>query len=391
MERTEQILPGINKLQLLGAVLGLGGLAAFVTGLSSKAAENPWQSYLFGFLVWMLLTIGFLGLTLLIHMTRGKWGYSFIRFIEAGSRMIVPMSILFIPILLFLPDIFPWAQPETVEQSKLLQHKAKVLNPEFFTVRAVFYFAVWAVLAYFLSKWSRDEDRTGDMNNVIKRGNLAAPGAVLFVVTVNFAVTDWIMSLEEHWFSTIFGLLCIVGGILMALAVAAAYVTSVWNREPFSKVVTPQTFHDIGNLLFTVVVFWAYLAFSQFLIIWSANLPEEITYYADRQEGGWTIFGSAVVFLHFMLPFLLLLSKRLKRNPSLLRSVAIWIVVLRLGEIFWAVLPSFHRTGVQIHWMDFAAIVGVGGVWLVVFAQILKGTVLLPRFLNQPKEAAEHA
>ncbi|MFN8140358.1 MAG: hypothetical protein U0R49_11225 [Fimbriimonadales bacterium] len=391
MERTEGTMPVINRMQMIGGVVGIAGLAAFFVGMSSKASPHPWQSYLFGFVVAMALTLGCLGLSVLLHMTRGKWGYSFIRFVEAGSKMVLPMAVLFIPLFMFASDIYPWANPDTVATSTTLTHRANWVNPQMFLIRSAIFFVVWIALAFTLAKWSKDEDSSGDSKYVIKRTNLAAPGAVLFVVTVNFAVTDWIMSLESHWYSTIFGLLFVAGGALFALAVSTTYLASVHTKEPYSGFVVPKNFHDAGNLMFTLVVFWAYLAFSQFLIIWSGNLPEEISYYADRKEGAWSAFGTAVVFLHFLLPFLLLLSKRLKSSANMLKSVALWIIVIRIGELAWEVIPSFHREGQQFHWMDAAAAIGMLGIWFAVATQFLKMGTLVPRYLNHQQEAAEHA
>ncbi|MCH8275305.1 MAG: hypothetical protein IH851_11000 [Armatimonadetes bacterium] len=390
MNTINNVLPGLAKLRTMALIVGVAGLALLAAGYFRGDPYAP-QSYLVGYYSWLVLTLGCLCMAMLHHLVRARWGFPIIRFFEAGTKLLPLMALLFVPILFMLPQLYDWARPEVVAQSEVLQRKAPFLNVPFFTVRAAVFFAFWIGLAHVLYKWSREEDRTGDPSLANKRANLSAPGTALFVLVCSFAVTDWVMSLEEHWYSTIFGLMFVIGQALTALALATAFLTSVADREPFSEFVTERLLRDLGNLLLTLVILWAYMSFAQYLIIWSGNLREEITYFVDRREGAWQLFGIALVFLHFMLPFFLLLSSHIKRSPKLLRAVAIWILVFRVADMLWTVIPSFHRTGVQLHWMDAAAFLGIGGLWVWVFARQLQRSPLLPRYGSRRAEVAERA
>ncbi len=368
-----------------GVVGALGLIGVFVAKLQGNAEAS--QSYLIGFLMWMVLTLGFLGLMILIHLVRARWGYPILAFVHAGAKMLPLMALLFVPILFFLPDIYAWARPEDVARDSVLQHRAAFLNPAGFAVRGIVYFTLWCMTAWLLAKWSGEQERTGDANLAGRRSSFSAAAAVLFVLTVTLSVTDWIMSLESHWYSTMFGLLLVAGELLTALALAIAYLAYTSGGQAVRAVLKPKHFHDLGTMLFTLVVFWAYLAFSQYLIIWSGNLPEEITYYAARDEGAWSGVGGAVIFLHFMLPFLILLSARAKTNPKMIGGVAVGLLVMRAMETLWAVAPSLHRTGPQLNWIDAAAFLGVGGVWVAVFLMHLRHQPSPPRYALESMEA----
>lgn len=377
--------PGFGLSGVAAAVGAVGLIGVFVAKAQGNAEAS--QSYLIGFLMWMILTLGFLGLTILIHLVRARWGYPILGFVHAGAKMLPLMALLFVPILFLLPDIYAWARPDDVAANLVLQHRAAFLNPTGFFARAVAYFGVWALIAWLLAKWSGEQERTGDEAWERKRASFSAAAAVLFVVTVTLCVTDWIMSLESHWYSTMFGLLLVAGELLTALALAIAYLAYTSGGQAVRAVLKPKHFHDLGTMLFTLVVFWAYLAFSQFLIIWSGNLPEEITYYAARDEGVWKGVGGGIIFLHFMLPFLILLSARAKTNPKMIGGVAVGLLVMRLMEMLWAVAPSLHRTGPQLNWLDAAAFLGVGGVWVAVFLVHLRRRPVPPSYAMESMEA----
>lgn len=390
MESTKEILPGLGRVQILGLAAAVAGVLMFGIGMAQDRIQ-AWESYLAGFWIFLALTFGCLAMTILKHVTRGKWGNPVIRFWEAGAMLMPLMFLLSVPILMNLGSIYGWARPEDVAHSELLKHKSPFLDPTFFTIRIVIYFALWSLIAFVLRKWSDDEDRTGDPRFVVKKTNFAAPAAVLFVLLVTFAATDLVMSLEEHWFSTIFGLLTVVGSALFATALATAILVNISNRAPYNDFLTQLNWRDLGNLLLTMVILWAYMSFSQFLIIWAGNLPEEITYYAVRKEGIWQYVGTALVWLHFFLPFFLLLSSRLKRTPVMLGGVAIFIIVMRIVDLLWAVVPSQGREGLALHWMDLAAILAIGGLWVFGFTWLLSSRRLLPRYTFAQPEVVEHA
>lgn len=352
-----------NPLIGVAALAGILGIAGVFIG-RLQGAPHPFQSYLMGFVMWLVVTLGCLGLAILINLVRGRFGYPILGFVSAGARLLPLMALLFVPILFSLPDIYAWARPEAVAADPVLQHRQAFLNPVGFGIRALVYFAIWIGIGALLAGWSRKQDQTGDESWERKRMSLAAPAAIVFVITMTLAVTDWIMSLEPHWYSTIFGLLFVAGELLTALALAIAYLAYTKPTEPMKSLVKPKHFHDLGTLLFTLVVFWAYLAFSQFLIIWSADIPEEITYYAARAEGAWKEVGAAVMFLHFALPFLILLSARAKRTPKVIGGVAILLLGMRVVEMLWAVAPSLHRSGPMLNWIDASAFLGIGGIWV---------------------------
>jgi hypothetical protein len=347
------------------------------------------QSYLFAFVAWMALTLGCLGLTILVHLVKGRWGTPIVRIAEAGARVMPVMGLLFIPLAILVKDVYPWAAPNA--HSHIFDNRAQYMNQAMFALRGIVFFAFWSVVAYALSGWSRKQDESGDSTLEQRRVNLAAPAAVFFVISITLAITDWVMSLEEHWFSTIFGFYFTISSVFTALAVSIWLLSGWSGKAPFAGRLSPKNWHDLGNLLFTLVVFWAYIAFSQFLITYAGNLPEEVTYYLDRGEGPWRIFGTAVVFLHFLLPFFILLSAKVKRSAKFLGSVAGFIIVIRAMEVCWAVIPSFHREGAQLVATDALAFVLMGAIWIGFFRWQLKQASLLPAYYPLGKEVAEHA
>jgi hypothetical protein len=255
------------------------------------------------------------------------------------------------------------------------------LNPGFFTVRAVVYFAVWIALAFFLNRWSLAQDRTADARYAKNMRVLSGPGMVALIFTVTFASVDWYMSLEPEWFSTIYGFIFVASWSLSALAFVIAVMAWLTQEEPLSRVVAPLHFHDLGKLLLALVMLWAYFAFSQYLIIWSGNLPEEIGYYLDRTHGLWGVIIIAIAILHFAAPFLFLLSRDLKRNPRRLVWVAMLVLVMRMIDLLWMLVPAFKEH--HWIWLDVIALLGFGGLWLGVFAWQLAKRPLVP--INDPQ------
>jgi hypothetical protein len=294
--------------------------------------------------------------------------------------------------------VFSWARPAEVAADPILIGKAAYLNPAFFAIRAAALFAVWIALAHFLNRWSLEQDRTGSPALSRKLQLLSSAGLVAYGLTMTFASIDWVMSLEPRWFSTMYGVLYIAGQALNALAFVTALLVLLSRQAPFAGYVGSRHFHDLGKLLLAFVMFWSYVAFAQYLIIWAGNLPEEIPWYLRRLSGGWGWLGAALVVLHFALPFLLLLPESANRNRRLLALVAGLVVAMRLVDVFWLVRPVFSQSGhspvtahFQVHWLDFAAAIGIGGLWLAVFLWQLEERPLLP--VNDPEfaTAASHA
>jgi hypothetical protein len=374
----------MDRLQTLALGIGVAGLAAFGAGYATMHnPEGAMRSYLLAFLFWVGLSLGSLGLLMLHHMVGGGWGLIIRRMLEAASRTLPLMVIFSIPVFLSLPSLYIWARPEVVAKDKLLQHKALYLNPSFFIGRTLFYFAVWMLFSILLNKWSADQDKTGDPSILDRMRSLSGPGILVYGLTVTFAAIDWAMSLEPHWFSTAFGALFIIGQVLSTLALVNIGVMLLAETKPISDVITKQRLNDLGNLMLAFVMLWAYISFSQFLIIWSGNLPEEISWYQDRLKGG---YGAVAVFLllfHFAVPFLILLSRKVKRRAKFLGMVASALFVIRLVDIFWMVSPVEGSHGIHFTWLDIAAPIGMGGIWLAAFIWQLKGRPLVP--LNDPQ------
>jgi hypothetical protein len=350
------------------------------------------HSWLIGFLFCLGLTLGSLALLMLQHMSGGQWGLVSRRIFEAATRNLPIVILMFIPIVLRMPAIFEWVRPEAAENA-IIQAKAGYLNQGFFIARAIGYFAFWMLLVVLLNRWSAEQDRgqaTAPADSVRFR-TVSAPGLLFLVLTVTFASVDWIMSLEPEWFSTIFGLLTIAGWGLTSFAMTVIVLAMLQTSGVATDILKPRHFHDLGKLLLAFTMLWAYLSFSQFLIIWSGNLPEEIPWYVKRTTGSWGYVAIALVVGHFMLPFSLLLSQDLKKRPRLLARVAMFIIAMRMLDLIWLIEPTFRPgTAFPIHWLDITVPVGLAGLWCFRFAGNLRSRAVMPA--NDPyfREAFAH-
>jgi hypothetical protein len=341
------------------------------------------HSYLVGFLFWAGIALGSLALLMLQHLTGGHWGLVIRRILEAATRTLPLVAVLFVPIIIGAHDIYPWTHQEEMSRTPALMQKARLyLNLPGFVGRAVLYFALWGMLAYLLNKWSWEQDRTAEKRFTKRMRMLSGPGIIIFVLTVTFASVDWAMSLNPEWFSTIYGLLFVAAWALSALAFAIAIMAIVGRRDPLARVVRPNHFQDLGKLMLAFVMLWAYFSFSQYLIVWSGNLPEEIQWYLPRVSGGWGAIALSVVIFHFALPFMLLLSRSLKRSRGKLLILAVVILVIRQIDFFWMVAPEFGHD-FHVSWMDVVAPLGIGGVWLAMFFWQLNKRQLVP--INDPQ------
>lgn len=387
MNLTESAHPQINRIQQRSLIIGLVGLVICIIG-AFISQEQFFQSYLLGYLFWVHIALGCFAGIMMHHLVGGRWGFVIRRFLESGAMTLPLMALLFIPIIFGMREIYLWAQPEQIAESELLQHKTGWLNIPFFLGRTALYFVIWIGGAYLLNRWSKQQDETAEagLNNRLKA--LSAPGLVLYVLTATFAAFDWMMSLEPEWFSSIYGVLFISGQALITFAFAIVLVTILSNREPLSNWISPGIYNDLGNFLLGFVSFWAYISFSQYLIIWSANLPEEITWYLTRTQGGWQWLALGLIFFHFSLPFAILLSRRAKRKARLLTIVAVFIIFMRLVDLFWLTMPAFRTQGVSIHWLDLVTLITIGGLWIAFFSWHLQRKSLLalhdPRFQEVP-------
>ena len=377
IEATHASPEALDRFRRRALVVGVVFLLPCIAGWFFSPGQF-FHSYLLAYIFWVAIALGCLAILMLQHVTGGAWGLVIRRLLESATRTIPLMALLFLPLALGMRVLYVWARPEEVSREAILQHKSFYLTVPFFWLRAAFYFLVWYTLARFLNKWSLEQDRAAQPRIARRLQALSAPGLVLFGLTATFASVDWVMSLEPEWFSTIFGLLFIAGQGLSAMAFVIAAVVILAKQKPLSQVISPGHLHDLGKLLLAFVMIWAYFAFSQYLIIWSGNLPEEISWYARRLGAGWQWVGLALVVFHFALPFLLLLSRDFKRRASLLGRLAAAVIVMRLVDLFWLIAPGFRPESIGVHWMDLAAPVGLGGIWLAFFAGQLKQRPLLP-------------
>ena len=379
-----------DRIRNQGYIWGLIGSALFVifgvlggTRYGFAGWQTLFRSYLFAYLYWFCIPSGCMAILMLHHLTGGRWGYPLRRILEAGSRSLWVMAALFIPIFFGISELYEWARPDVVAQDPILQNKRWWLTTHAFIIRAVIYFAILLLIVTLLNKWSRAQDETGDLKYKSKMTAFSAPGVILWAFVVTGAAVDWVMSLEPHWFSTIYGFVWIIIEVLAAMSFAVFTLRMLADREPIKDVVDPLRFNDLGNLMLTFLMLWAYMSFDQLLIVWAGNLKDEIPWYSQRAFGGWAPVALILVILHFFVPFFLLLQRRIKRQPRRLSAVAALIVCLTLVDVYWVVVPAFYKSAPQVHWLDLFALVGIGGLWLGTFMGQLKKLPLLP--LHDPR------
>jgi hypothetical protein len=397
MSESSMIHPLLSRWRFPALLVGLCAIAlAFVTTFFSDALRPRFfLAYLHAYMFWLGIPLGCFALLMLQHLTGGKWGLAIRRLLESGSRMFPLMAILFIPLAFGIRYIYIWDQPHYFDGDHS-PVRPVWLESRFFIVRAAFYFVIWIVFSFWLNRWSGQEDR-GLIRGPSRRfQNLSAAGIVIYGLTVTLAAIDWVMSLSPHWFSTIYGLLFLVGQVLSALAamIALLVLLSV-EGGPLAELVSPTVFQDLGNLLLAFVMLWAYISFSQLLIIWSGNLAEEVPFYTYRIPGGWRYVCAMLILFHFCLPFVILLSRFVKRRGRYLALVALFIILMRLVDLLWLIYPGYAQGHGEVHraipsfwygiWAFAILPIGIGGVWFFVFTWQLGRRPLVP--LNDPRLA----
>ena len=381
MQLEQRRLEGWERFQRGSLIVGVAALALCLLG-AFFSRQQFFQAYLLAYIFWLGIALGCLGIVMLHNLSGGGWGVVIRRVLESGMNTLPLMALLFVPLLFGLGQLYEWARPDAVAHDEILQHKTAYLNLPFFLIRAALYFALWVGAALTMSRWSELHDANGDPGIITRLRVLSGPGLAIYVLTLTFASIDWVMSLEAHWYSTIYGVHFLGGHALAALAFAILVGGSLSQSGRFSEIVTPAHWLDLGNLLLAFVMLWAYFAFSQWLIIWSGNLPEEAVWYTRRNSGGWEWVARLLIVFHFFLPFLLLLLRSTKRRAEFLAVVAGAIIVMRFIDIFWYMMPAFRPGDFSVHWMDIVAPVGIGGLWLTIFLRQLRRVPLLP--LQEP-------
>jgi hypothetical protein len=376
-QTADELIPALRDVQRRLFVAGAAGGVLSLLGWWIDPAQF-FQSYLMAYMFVLGITLGCLAIGMIHQLSGGAWGVLIRRPIGAASRVLPVLTLLFLPIVFGMHHLYEWTHADLVARDEVLRHKQLYLNTTFFLVRAALYFLTWNALSYFLNAWSLEQDRTDDPRVARRMQMLSAGGLVAYGLTITFASFDWLMSLEPHWFSTIYGVLIIGGQGLSAMAFLIAAIVWLGRRPPLQDVVVPAHLHDLGNLLLAFVMLWAYFSFSQYLIIWSGNLPEEIAWYLHRLQTGWRVVGVALVLFHFAVPFCLLLSRAVKRQGRMIVKVAVGILIVRLVDLFWLIAPEFHRTGIAVSWMDVVLPLTLGSIWLGCFVWQLRGRALLP-------------
>jgi hypothetical protein len=348
-----------------GLVIAAIGAVACVIGVVIGGLSDFFPAYLVGAMFWIEIAFGALALTLLHLLTGGGWGDLARRPFYAAASTMPLAALIFLPVLAGVRALYPWANSALVAHDEVLRHKTPYLNLAFFIGRTGFYFLLWSGLALFLFARARRRGSKGPSRSM---RTIAGPGLLALGLTMTFASIDWIMSLDAHWFSTMVGLLLIVGSLLSAMAFTIVIVTSEWKEGEHHV----QALHDLGNLLLVFTMLWAYLSFSQYLIIYSGNMTEDISFFVYRTERGWQTIALLIILFHFCVPFCVLLSRRSKRNPKTLRVIAIGVLLMRLVELFWFVEPAFRGHEMHIGILDFATPLLVGGVWFFWFTRRVK-------------------
>jgi hypothetical protein len=389
-ETTYRPPDSLNGLQRLGMVAALAGLVLTIGGIVLDGQVRFFQAYLVAYTFWIGIALGSMALLMVQHLSGGAWGVVIRRPLEAAVRTLPMMAVLFVPIIVGMHDLYHWTHEEAASDP-IISQKAAYLNTEFFIIRQVIYFAIWIGISQMLLKWSAEQDQTGDPALVRKFSVLSGAGLVIYSLTITFAFVDWTMSVNPHWYSTMWGPLHMVGQGLSAMAFAIAIVIMLSQVPPLNRVITSHHLHDLGKLLFAFLMLWAYLSFSQFLIVWSANLSEEIPHYLVRWDHGFQYVSAFMILLHFALPYALLLSRDVKRDFRRLRAVATWVICARIVDYYWHVAPEFHHDGLSLGLLDFTVPVAIGGAFLALFAMNLKSRSLLPlRDPGLPKALAHH-
>ena len=366
----------VAGLQRMGTIAAVVGLALAGVGFAMSGLDRFFQAYLVAYTFWHGVALGSLALLMVQHLSGGAWGVVIRRPLEAAASTLPAMAVLFVPIALGMHSLYEWTHDGALNDP-VIAAKAPYLNTGFFLARAVVYFAVWIGISQLLLKWSREQDETGDPALTRKLSMLSGGGLVAYALSVNFSVTDWLMSTNPHWFSTMWGPLFMVGQGLAALAVVINVLVFLMASAPMSRVLNANHFHDLGKLFFAFLMLWAYLTFSQFLIVYSANLVEEIPHYINRWQGGYQYVTIALIFLHFIIPYALLLSRDVKRGIARLRAIAAWLFVMRIVDYYWQVAPEFNKT-LSVSVIDIALPIALGGIFFTLYAMRLKSMPLLP-------------
>jgi hypothetical protein len=373
-----------NRIPVIGAVCALLGIVACVI----LGAANPKQfffSWLVSFLFFLSLALGALFFVLIQYAAQGGWGIVLRRIAETTFATIPVIAALFLPLLLGLHDLYEWSHADAVANDALLRWKAPYLNIPFFLIRAALYFGIWSFIALLYYRGSRGQDVTGDPGVSARLRRLAGPGIIVLALTQTFASVDWIMSLTPHWYSTMFGVYFFAGSFVGFIALLSVAAVAMRRAGLLETVISAEHLHDIGKLLFAFTVFWTYIAFSQFFLMWYANLPEETIWYRARMEGSWMTVSLFLMAGHFVAPFFYLMGRTVKRKGTTLAVGGAWLLAMHFVDLYWQVMPTLHPEGVRPSALDVAAFFAIGGCFVAAAGWLMRRQALVP--LRDPRLA----
>jgi len=375
---------------IVGVVFGI--VSVF---LAFTHPDQFYRAYLLGFMCWLGVALGSMAILMIRHLTGGGWGMVIRRILGAAMRTVPLLAVLFIPMIVAVLQhrVYIWAQPlDQIADKHLREHLEDItktyLTTNGFIFRAIFYFAIWNLLSFLLTLWSKQSDGAGAPDNTGKFRVVAGPGLILYGFTISFAAIDWVMSLDPSWISTIFGLVVLIGEVLSAMCFAVVVERILYDYKPMSEMLKPDFVHDHGKWMLAFTMVWAYFNFSQWLIIWAGNLPAEITYYLRRLNGGWGYVGLIIVLFHFAVPFAILLSRPFKRDIRKLAWLAAWMLLMRFVDVFWIIEPNFSKT-FTVTLADVVVPIAIGGLWLAFFFYNLGALPLLPAYDPSAGEVLE--
>ncbi|HEY3898126.1 MAG TPA: hypothetical protein VGM54_05905 [Chthoniobacter sp.] len=377
----------LGSWQTKALIVGVIGLLCSLFGAFFDTRQF-FISYLFAYLFWAGIAFGSLEFLMIHHLTGGRWGWPVRRFFEAAIMTLPLLALLFLPLCFGLRNLYEWMDPHLVATNPILHHRQAYMNAPAFIVRAAVFFGIWIFYTRRMNRLSYAQDKTPDVEATKTLRTMSGPGLVIYPVTATFVLTDWVLSLETDWYSTMFLVLIVIGQMLTGLVFVICLLALLRREEPYLSVVNDTTFYHLGMLLFAFIMLWTYMAFGQLLIIYSGNLPHEIGWYLHRIASSWKIIVWFLFLFHFLIPFFLLLSRDLKKKVAPLAIIALVVLFAHLVNDYWLVEPSFDKGGIVLHWLDFAAPIGIGGIWLSGFCARLRSRPLLVS--HDPRQAQPH-
>ncbi len=364
MEHTTKKLPAsVGKYGLI--LTGIGAVMAIAA--FAVDAHRAFFGYLWMYMFLVSIGVGSLALVALEYLVGASWSTPFRRVPEFLSALILLLVVLIVPLLFGMHDLFHWTHAEAVAEDPILKSKEPYLNVPFFIARSGIYILIWLVFYFLFTRNSQRQDQTGDPLLTKQNVKYSAIFAILFIITISFMAIDWMMSLEPHWFSTMFGVYYFAGTVLSALAASTYICVSLNEHGYFGFKVDNTKYYSFGTLMFAFNVFWAYIAFSQYMLIWYADIPEETFWIMNRMEGSWVYFSVGLIFIHFIIPFLILLPRSSKVNPKMLKFMAVWLLLAHAYDLYWIIMPTYFKSGFAFSWNELGFLVLAFGIVTMVF------------------------